>query len=75
MSCSVLSQGCAGGFSYLIAGRYAEDQGVVAEKCNPYTGKVLTELALSENGLLRHYAMSQPSTEVLWDTDTRHDGF
>lgn len=39
VSCSVLSQGCAGGFSYLIAGRYAQDQGVVAEECNPYTGK------------------------------------
>ncbi|MPC15985.1 Dipeptidyl peptidase 1 [Portunus trituberculatus] len=40
VSCSMLSQGCDGGFSYLIAGRYAEDQGIVAEECNPYTGKV-----------------------------------
>ncbi|KAK8728870.1 hypothetical protein OTU49_008838, partial [Cherax quadricarinatus] len=39
VSCSVLSQGCAGGFNYLIAGRYAQDQGVVEEECNPYTGK------------------------------------
>nr|ACG60902.1 cathepsin C [Penaeus chinensis] len=37
VSCSVLSQGCMGGFAYLIAGRYAVDQGVVAEECNPYT--------------------------------------
>ncbi|XP_069977054.1 dipeptidyl peptidase 1-like [Penaeus vannamei] len=37
VSCSVLSQGCMGGFAYLIAGRYAMDQGVVAEECNPYT--------------------------------------
>jgi len=38
VECSVLSQGCTGGFNYLIAGRYAQDQGVVAEECNPYTG-------------------------------------
>ncbi|ROT79070.1 cathepsin C [Penaeus vannamei] len=38
VSCSVLAQGCMGGFDYLIAGRYAMDQGVVAEECNPYDG-------------------------------------
>ncbi|CAL4073539.1 unnamed protein product, partial [Meganyctiphanes norvegica] len=38
VECSVLSQGCTGGFNYLIAGRYAQDQGVVAEECNTYTG-------------------------------------
>ncbi|KAK4294723.1 hypothetical protein Pmani_032670 [Petrolisthes manimaculis] len=38
VSCSVLSQGCAGGFNFLIAGRYAQDQGLVAEECNTYTG-------------------------------------
>ncbi|KAK7086270.1 hypothetical protein SK128_002211 [Halocaridina rubra] len=38
VSCSVLSQGCLGGFNYLIAGRYAQDQGVVADECNPYVG-------------------------------------
>lgn len=31
--------GCAGGFPYLIAGKYAQDFGVVPEECNPYTGK------------------------------------
>ena len=31
--------GCEGGFAYLIAGKYAEDFGVVEESCNPYTGK------------------------------------
>merc|ERR1712212_284096 len=39
VSCSVLSQGCLGGFSYLVGGRYAMDQGVVAEECNTYTGE------------------------------------
>ncbi|KAK8401603.1 hypothetical protein O3P69_001024 [Scylla paramamosain] len=39
VSCSMLAQGCLGGFDYLIAGRYAQDQGVVAEECNTYTGK------------------------------------
>ncbi|KAL7637925.1 UNVERIFIED_CONTAM: hypothetical protein RMT77_011538 [Armadillidium vulgare] len=38
LDCSVLSQGCAGGFNYLIAGRYAQDQGVIAEECTPYRG-------------------------------------
>ncbi|XP_042217948.1 dipeptidyl peptidase 1-like isoform X2 [Homarus americanus] len=36
VTCSKLSQGCEGGFEYLVAGRYAQDQGIVAEKCNPY---------------------------------------
>lgn len=45
VSCSVLAQGCMGGFDYLIAGRYAMDQGVVAEHCNAYDGSV------SENDL------------------------
>ncbi|KAK3852189.1 hypothetical protein Pcinc_041211 [Petrolisthes cinctipes] len=37
VGCSVLAQGCLGGFDYLIAGRYAQDQGVVAEECSTYT--------------------------------------
>ena len=39
VSCSLLSQGCEGGFPYLVAGRYSKDYGVVAEDCNPYVGK------------------------------------
>lgn len=39
VSCSEYSQGCDGGFPYLIAGKYAEDFGVVEEKCLPYVGK------------------------------------
>lgn len=31
--------GCDGGFPYLIGGKYAEDFGIVDEKCNPYKGK------------------------------------
>jgi len=38
VECSDLAQGCMGGFNYLIAGRYAKDQGVVHESCNAYTG-------------------------------------
>jgi len=38
VECSLLSQGCDGGFNYLIAGRYAVEQGVVAEECNTYSG-------------------------------------
>lgn len=38
VGCSSYSQGCEGGFPYLVAGKYAQDYGVVAEECNPYTG-------------------------------------
>lgn len=39
VECSEYSQGCDGGFPYLIAGKYAEDFGLVLEQCNPYKGK------------------------------------
>ncbi|KAL1235532.1 Dipeptidyl peptidase [Trichinella pseudospiralis] len=39
VNCSPYSQGCDGGFSYLIAGKYAEDYGMVSERCVAYTGK------------------------------------
>ena len=39
VSCSPLSQGCEGGFPYLVAGRYAKDYGVVEEDCAPYVGQ------------------------------------
>lgn len=39
VECSEYSQGCDGGFPYLIGGKYAEDYGLVEESCNPYTGK------------------------------------
>ncbi|XP_038617828.1 dipeptidyl peptidase 1 [Tachyglossus aculeatus] len=37
VSCSEYSQGCDGGFPYLIAGKYTQDFGVVEEDCFPYT--------------------------------------
>ena len=40
ISCSKYSQGCAGGFAYLIAGRYALDFGFVTEDCGEYNPKV-----------------------------------
>ncbi|XP_029424713.1 dipeptidyl peptidase 1 isoform X1 [Nannospalax galili] len=39
VSCSQYAQGCEGGFPYLIAGKYAQDFGVVEEDCFPYTAK------------------------------------
>ncbi|XP_075402545.1 dipeptidyl peptidase 1 isoform X1 [Tenrec ecaudatus] len=36
VSCSQYAQGCEGGFPYLIAGKYAQDFGVVEEGCFPY---------------------------------------
>ncbi|KAM8975300.1 dipeptidyl peptidase 1 isoform 2-T2 [Pelodytes ibericus] len=39
VSCSNYSQGCDGGFPYLIAGKYAQDYGIVEEANYPYLGK------------------------------------
>ncbi|XP_061433200.1 dipeptidyl peptidase 1-like [Lethenteron reissneri] len=39
VSCSNFSQGCDGGFPYLIGGKYAQDFGLVEESCYPYTGR------------------------------------
>lgn len=38
VDCSRYSQGCDGGFPYLIGGKYAEDYGLVEDSCNPYAG-------------------------------------
>ncbi|XP_066475809.1 dipeptidyl peptidase 1 [Tiliqua scincoides] len=38
VSCSEYSQGCDGGFPYLIGGKYTQDFGVVEEECFPYVG-------------------------------------
>ncbi|XP_030056019.1 dipeptidyl peptidase 1 [Microcaecilia unicolor] len=39
VSCSEYSQGCDGGFPYLIAGKYIQDFGIVEEECFPYLGR------------------------------------
>uniref|UniRef100_A0A8C4NCA9 Dipeptidyl peptidase 1 n=1 Tax=Eptatretus burgeri TaxID=7764 RepID=A0A8C4NCA9_EPTBU len=38
VSCSHYSQGCEGGFPYLIAGKYAQDFGMLEEAYCPYKG-------------------------------------
>ena len=38
VECSQYSQGCEGGFPYLVSGKYAEDFGLVEETFNPYNG-------------------------------------
>ncbi|KAF7257053.1 hypothetical protein EG68_05090 [Paragonimus skrjabini miyazakii] len=38
VDCSPYSEGCHGGFAYLIGGKYAEVFGIPEEKCDPYTG-------------------------------------
>ncbi|XP_011676840.1 dipeptidyl peptidase 1 isoform X1 [Strongylocentrotus purpuratus] len=55
VSCSEYSQGCEGGFPYLVAGKYAEDFGVVEESCYPYEG---TDISCSKEkaGCRRYYA-------------------
>lgn len=54
IGCSEYSQGCAGGFSYLIAGKYAQDFGVVEESCFPYVGK--DSSCTETKGCIRYYA-------------------
>ncbi|XP_076448030.1 dipeptidyl peptidase 1-like [Babylonia areolata] len=39
VGCSRYSQGCSGGFPYLIGGKYAEDYGLVLESEDPYKGQ------------------------------------
>ena len=53
VGCSKYSQGCEGGFPYLIAGKYAEDFGAVEESCFPYTGK--DSNCISETKCRRYY--------------------
>lgn len=53
VGCSKLSQGCEGGFPFLIAGRYAQDVGVVEEKCSPYEAK--DDVCNTNTSCARHY--------------------
>lgn len=39
VSCSEYSQGCDGGFPYLIAGKYGQDFGLIEDSCFKYTAK------------------------------------
>ena len=48
------SQGCAGGFPYLIAGKYAEDFGVVEEKCFTYKGSDKVSCWREHSGCTRY---------------------
>lgn len=54
LACSQYSQGCAGGFPYLIAGKFAHDFGIVEEHCYPYTGKDGTPCSYTCNGNTTH---------------------
>ncbi|XP_072026805.1 dipeptidyl peptidase 1-like [Amphiura filiformis] len=53
VSCSEYAQGCEGGFPYLIAGKYAEDFGLIEESCYPYEGK---DTACKKTSCKRYYA-------------------
>lgn len=57
VDCSFYSQGCAGGFPYLIGGKYSEDFGLVEESCNPYTGRQ-TGKCTTDPSCRRHYSAS-----------------
>ena len=54
VGCSNYSQGCDGGFPYLIAGKYAEDYGVVEEECFPYLGR--DSACLTNQNCIRYYS-------------------
>ncbi|CAG5126919.1 unnamed protein product [Candidula unifasciata] len=53
VECSPYSQGCAGGFPYLISGKYAEDYGLVLEECNSYKG--IDGICTTNSTCPRHY--------------------
>ena len=53
MGCSEYSQGCAGGFPYLIAGKYAQDFGAIEESCFPYVGH--DSSCTEKKGCLRYH--------------------
>ncbi|BFZ09041.1 hypothetical protein BsWGS_12080 [Bradybaena similaris] len=53
VECSPYSQGCSGGFPYLISGKYSEDYGLVSESCNPYSGRDGT--CKTDKNCPRHY--------------------
>lgn len=54
MGCSEYSQGCAGGFPYLIAGKYAQDFGAIEESCFPYVAH--DSSCTEKKGCLRYYS-------------------
>ncbi|CAH8620869.1 unnamed protein product [Dicrocoelium dendriticum] len=55
VDCSPYSEGCDGGFPYLIVGKYAEDYGIPEESCNPYTG-VKSDICPTKRNCSRYYA-------------------
>ncbi|XP_059042953.1 dipeptidyl peptidase 1 isoform X1 [Mustela lutreola] len=54
VSCSQYAQGCEGGFPYLIAGKYAQDFGLVEEACFPY--KAADSPCKPKKDCPRHYS-------------------
>jgi len=52
VSCSEYSQGCDGGFPYLIAGKYGQDFGLIEEECFKYQGK---DMPCMKTACQRHY--------------------
>ncbi|XP_069678160.1 dipeptidyl peptidase 1-like [Periplaneta americana] len=55
VSCSKLSQGCEGGFPFLVAGKYGKEFGTVEESCNPYKGR---DGPCTGRTCLKHYTAS-----------------
>ncbi|KAL4217888.1 hypothetical protein ACF0H5_022627 [Mactra antiquata] len=52
VSCSEYSQGCDGGFPYLIAGKYGQDFGLIEEECFKYEGR---DMPCIQSTCQRHY--------------------
>ncbi|GAB6031114.1 hypothetical protein CHUAL_007921 [Chamberlinius hualienensis] len=53
VECSEYAQGCAGGFPYLIGGKYAMDFGFVEEPCNAYRG--IDDICHTDETCIKHY--------------------
>ncbi|UYV81725.1 CTSC [Cordylochernes scorpioides] len=57
LDCSSYAQGCDGGWSYLTAGKYAQDYGIVEESCYPYRGYVQDSCKPLNASCPRHYVV------------------
>lgn len=75
LSCSRYSQGCAGGFPYLIAGKYAQDFGFVEEACFPYSGTDATPCSNKCTTSPRLWSVSNYRSDILAVLHTTHFTF
>lgn len=65
VSCNPYSQGCDGGFPYLVS-KFGEDFGIATEQCFPYESGILPNVSCS--------ARCHDQSQYLWVTDYHYVG-